>query len=76
MKAGVPGEIGRDAGGNHGIRGDEGLERVLRHGGFEADFVQVDGDVSEDESDVDEGVGARRIEVFERNEHFLRVEAE
>jgi len=47
-----------DPGGNRGVGEQQGLKSAGRERGLEADRVDKDGDVSKDQRDVDEGIGA------------------
>src|SRR6266704_3048126 len=69
FKAGVSSQEGRKAGWDRGVWKKQGVERSLREGGFQADLVDKYDDIGEDQRVIDEGIGARLVEVLEWDEH-------
>ena len=76
LEAGVAGEECRDAGGDHGVRKKMGFKGAVRKSSLKAELVDEDHDVGEDQRDIDEGIGPRWVEIFERDEHGIRSAAE
>ena len=58
-----------ETGGDRGVSEKQGVKRPAREGGFQTYLVEKDSDVGKDQRDIHEGIGARRIQVFEWDEH-------
>ncbi len=69
FKAGVPGKERRNAGRHFGVSEEQRFKGAARHGGLETQPIEKYHYVGKDQGDVDEGIGARRVEVLERDEH-------
>src|SRR5258708_39562956 len=69
FEAGVPRQEGRETGRNCGVGEEQSFIGPAWESNLKAELVDKHGDVSEDQRDVDEGIGARRVEVLERDEH-------
>jgi hypothetical protein len=69
FKAGMSREESRESGRDRRVGKEKGFIGPVRKGGFKADLVDKNGDVGEDQRDIDEGIGPRWVEVFERDEH-------
>src|SRR5260370_21610991 len=69
LKAGVSRQEGRKAGWDRGVWKKQSVERSPGKCGFQADLVDKYDDVGEDQRDIDEGIGARWVEVLEWDEH-------
>src|SRR6267143_1221610 len=76
FKAGMPHQESRETRRNRGVREEQGFIGPLRERSLEAELVDKHGDVGKNQRDVDEGIGSRRVEVLEWNEHGKRPAAE
>src|SRR6266566_987012 len=69
LKAGMSHQEGRETSGNRGVGEEQGFIGPLRERSLEAELVNKHSEVGKDQRDVDEGIGSRRVEVLEWNEH-------
>src|SRR2546430_1061495 len=69
FKAGVPRQESRETSRNRGVREEQGLVGPTRERDLKAKLVNKQGDVGKDQRAIDEGIGARWVEVLERDEH-------
>src|SRR5713226_766562 len=76
FEAGVSGQEGGEAGRHCGVGEEQGVKRPMRERGFETELVNEQRDVGKDQRDIDERIGARWVEVLERDEHGKRSAAE
>jgi hypothetical protein len=76
FKTGVSHQESRETSGNRGVREEQGFIGPVRERSLEAELVNKHSDVGKDKCDVDEGIGSRRVEVLEWNEHGKRPAAE
>src|ERR1700674_5474813 len=76
FKAGMSRQESRETSGNRGVREEQGFIGPVRERRLEAELVNKHSDVGKNQGDIDEGIGSRRVEVLERNEHGKRPAAE
>src|SRR5260370_41781137 len=76
FKAGVPRQEGGETGGERGAGEEQGFIGPARERQLEAELVGKHNDVGDDQREIDEGIGARRVEVLERTEHGMWPAAE
>src|SRR5260370_27711748 len=69
FKAGTAHQEGGEPSRNRGVREEQGFKGLVRKCDFEAELVNKHNDVGKDQRDIDEGIGARRVEILERDEH-------
>src|SRR6266849_3967400 len=69
FKTSVSRQESRESSGDGGVREEQCVKGPAWEGSLEADFVDKYSDVGKDQRDIDEGIGARGVEVLERNEH-------
>src|SRR5713226_4373160 len=72
FESGMTCQEGRDSRGHHAVRQKKRIGAALRKRRLQADLVNENRDVAENERDVDEGIGARWVEVLKRDEHGKR----
>src|SRR6266852_3643516 len=75
FESGMTCQEGRDSRGHHAVRQKKRIGAALRKRRLQADLVNENRDVAENERDVDEGIGARWVEVLKRDEHGKRSAA-
>src|SRR6266513_5988533 len=76
FKAGMSDQESRETSGDRGVGKEQGFIGPLRERSLEAELVDKHSDVGKNQRDVNEGIGSRRVEVLEWNEHGKEPAAE